>query len=816
MATENTLRYIKFDYQAQKDALQQRIRARYPKLWNDFLTGGFGTVVLDLVAWSMATLAFLVNRQAGEQFITTMTLRESAVRLGALTGYQLRGTTAAVVFCEATLQSTQSTQVQITKGTLVRTSDSSALPFEVSSTYAIESGELTPKTVIVKLDPTLAGANVLATTCAVTTNSANIDLADSTIDLTQYVQAGQTFQATGDTNTYTIESIEAAPGAVSNNRLVVTPAWAGSDGSVTAEIFDKRIQLVQGQSITDAFTAPTTDTISYSVKLSTTPVIEGSVSVTVNNEAWTRVDSLTLAAADDQAYSIRTLAVGSVIVTFGDGIFGAKLPTDATIEVNYRTGGGVTGNIDLNTVSTSITGIIPSTFSPVTIIVTNNTSSGSGGRNAETLEEARTNIPFATRTNDRAVTLDDYQTVAQSFSNPTLGSVSFARAAIRTENSLLEGNNVIIYAWTTSSGGGLVNLTPALKQSLQTFMQTKAMATDIIQIFDGSSRPVPVSLRFKTLSGFAVAAVQNSLEDTLKSIIQALRPGQALIYSDMVRKLDETFGVDSVNIATPIADLTPSNSTELFTVLQSDFVYELPRTGIGTPVSTADGVTSLYIAQLPVSPIQAWSLRLFLGLNELTVVPGATPGFAELYGDNLSGSTETLPDSIKLVDPESSQGFKSTVDLLTGQVRLWLKGAPGDLTMKLNQIGGYSNERTINIYVGYTGDNSQTKRREIRAALRSWGDGLPVGGAIYGSEVAGVRASKSNTTSVVKNITGVTGVTRIALETPGNNAVRTLAQDFEILKLGNIVLNNAIDVLVGLAIPAAVAIFTAWHSTFMC
>lgn len=794
MATENTLRYIKYDYQAQKDALQQRIRARYPKLWNDFLTGAFGTVILDIVAWGLATLAFLVNRQAGEQFITTMTLRESAVRLGALTGYQLRGPTAATVYCEAELQSAQGTQVQVTEGTLVRTSDSAAIPFEVADTYTIEPGALTPHTTVVRLDPSLAGANVLATTCAVENGSSNIDLADSTIDLTQYAQVGQTFQATGDTETYSIESIESAPGAVSNNRLVVTPAWTGSNGSVTAEIFDKRIQLVQGQTVVDSFTAPSTDTTSYSVKLSTTPVIDDSVSVTVNGEVWTTVESLMLAAADDEVFSVKTLATGSVILTFGDGTFGSKLPTDATIEVTYRTGGGVNGNIELNTISTSITGIIPSTFSPVTILVTNNTSSGSGGRDAETLEEARVNIPYATRTNDRAVTLDDYQTLAQSYSSPAYGSVSYARAAIRTENSLLEGNNVVIYAWTTSTGGGLVNLTPAMKQGLQTYLQSKAMATDIVSIYDGSSRPVPVSIRFKTLSGFTVTEVQNSLEDTLKAVIQALRPGQTLIYSDMVRKLDETYGVDSVNLATPIADLTPSNTTELFTVLKSDYTYELSRTGVGTPIITGDdGLTSLYIAQLPVSPIQAWSVRLFLGLNELTVVPGATPGFAELYGDDLSTSSEDEPDAIKLVDPESSQGYKSTIDLLTGQVRLWLKGAPGDLTMKLNQIGGYSVERPINIYVGYTGDNSQTKRREIRAALRSWGDGIPVGGAIYGAEVAGVRASKSSITSVVQNITGVTSVTRVALETPGNTAVRTLAQDYELLKLGNVVLNNQVD-----------------------
>lgn len=793
MAAE-TLRYIKFDFQAQKDALQQRIRARYPKLWNDFLTGGFGTVVLDIVAWAMATMAFLVNRQAGEQFIPTMTLRESAVRLGAFAGYQLRGPTAASVNCEAVLQSAQTALVTIPKGTLIRTSNTAALPFEAARDYSIVPGDLSPRTVIVNIDPALAGANVLATTVIVTNLSENVDLSDSTIDLTQYVQTGQTFQVTGDTSTYTIVGVEAAPGAVSNNRIVISPVWAGASNVTTAQVFDKRIQIVQGQTVADSFTAPSDDTTSFSVKLSTTPVIDNSISITVNDDLWTQVDSLTLAQLDTQAYMVRTFASGAVIVTFGDGQFGAKLPTDAVITATYRTGGGVDGNIDLSAINTSVTGIIPSTASPVTILVTNQTSTGQGGRDAETLEEARVNIPFSIQTHSTGVTLNDYQTLASQFKDPVLGSVAFARATTRPENGLLEGNIVIIYAWTTGQGGSLVNLSPPLKQALQTFLTSKSMATDQVLIFDGSSRPVPISLRFKTTSGFAVADVQNSVSDTVKAIIQALRPGDTLVYSDLVRKLDETLGVDSVNMATPVADLTPSNSTELFTVLQSDFVYNLTRNGLGVPVATTDdGSTSLYTAQLPVSPLQAWSIRLFLGLNELTVVPGATPGFAELYGDNLSVSTNALPDAAKLVDPEPAEGFKSTVNLLTGQVRLWLKGAPGDLTMKLNQVGGYSVERSINVYIGYNGDNTQARRREIRAALRSWSAGLPVGGAVYGSAVAGIRASKSSIQSVVEGITGVQNVTRVALETPGNNAVRSLAQDFELLKLGNVVLNNQAD-----------------------
>ncbi len=59
MPTESTLRYLKVDYQSHKDALLQRIRDRWPRNWNDFLANSFGIVLVDIVAWGLATLAFL-------------------------------------------------------------------------------------------------------------------------------------------------------------------------------------------------------------------------------------------------------------------------------------------------------------------------------------------------------------------------------------------------------------------------------------------------------------------------------------------------------------------------------------------------------------------------------------------------------------------------------------------------------------------------------------------------------------------------------------------------------------------------------------
>lgn len=779
MANDSTLRYLKLDFQSHRDALLQRVRSRWPLVWNDFLNNSFGMVLVDLIAWSTATLAFVINRTAGEMFVGSMTLRESAVRLGENVGYQLRGPSPAVVACEATLTSAQSAPVTVVKGTLIRTADATALPFEAVKDYRIEAGSLTPKETVVSIAPGLSGPKTLAAYCRVTQASSNVDLTDSAIDLAQYVEVGQVFQVEGNATEYVIQGIETAPGALSNNRMVLSAAYAGTTATVAATVFDRRIQFVQGQTITDRFVSPVADTPNYAVKLSRVPVIENTAEVVVNGEPWTQVPTLAGLRSTDAGYVVQTFATGESVVQFGDNVFGAQIPTEALILVTYRVGGGQAGNVGLNTINTSITGLIQSLNSPVTVTIKNQTSAGQGGRDAETLEEARTMIPYYVRANDRAVTLDDYQTIAQTFSSAVSGSVAYARAAVRTENAVLEGNVVAIYAWTTGSGGGLVNLSAPLKQAVQEYVQSKAVGTDYVLILDGDAKPVPLSLRFKTFSGFSVVETKALVEDQIRSIVNALRPGQPLIYSDFVRKLDAVYGVDRVNMATPLSDLAPASTIELFTPPQADYTYALPRNGQGTQAwSAPDGYNiGLYRAQLPVFPVLAWSFRLFLGSNELTVVPGLKPGEALVLGSNLS------------VNP----AYASTVNLLTGAVNLWLVGAPGDLTMKLVPVAGYSSERSVNVYVGYDGDNTQTTRREIRAALRAWSDNLAIGSTLYGVPVAGVLSSKSCVKEVVAGVTGVDAVHRVALDTPGNTADRIPALDYELLRIGNIIINNQLD-----------------------
>lgn len=787
MASESSLRYIKVDYQSHKDALLSRVRARWPRSWNDFLTNSFGIVLIDLVAWATSTLAFMINRIAGENFVSTMTLRESAVRLGALVGYTLRNPTPSTVLCEATLSSPVDSDVVLPAGLVVRSSQ--GLAFETDQEYVIEAGATAPRTLVALFDSTRTGTQVVNTFVLVTAGSRNVDVIDTTVDVSDIVRAGQSFNKQGDTVSYTIESLESVPGSVAvYTRMVLDRPWEGATEAVAGEVFDQRITLVQGLTVTDRFEAPSEElyTTSFVAKLSRTSVIDNGVRVTVNGEPWLRVGPSQMRGSTDRVFVLRTYPDGTSAVIFGDGRFGLRVPPDAVVDVTYRVGGGLAGNIRTGEINASVTGVISDTTGPVSIAVTNRTATGVGGRDAEGLEEARTAIPIYTKANDRCVTLSDYQAMATNFSDAGV-SVAYARAAVRTENALLEGNVVVLYGWTTGPDGGLVALPTQFKRSLADFLRTKAVGTDHVLVLDGTDRPVPLSLRFRVFSGFDIVDTRSLVVDTLRAFITNLRPGDTLLYSNFVRAIDEVLGVDTVEMATPIRDLTPANDMELFKVPDDTHVYPVTKNGAGTAVDATGAALSLYTAQLPVYPLAAWSFRLFLGSTELLVLPYLRPGFARVVGGTLSVDEVTDTDGDGLPD------HHSTVNLLTGSVRLWIRGVPGDLSMRLVSVTGYSTVRPINVYIGYTGDNTQSKRREIRSILKAWSDQLAIGQPVYAVRVPGIQASWTSLHDVMASIPGVETVSRVALETPGSVDERVLAANYELLRLGTITLNNTTD-----------------------
>jgi hypothetical protein len=234
-------------------------------------------------------------------------------------------------------------------------------------------------------------------------------------------------------------------------------------------------------------------------------------------------------------------------------------------------------------------------------------------------------------------------------------------------------------------------------------------------------------------------------------------------------------------MATPIANLSPSGPNELFTTIQDDFIYSIDRIYAGVVATSPldeNAALTIYTAQIPVSPVAPWSVKMYVGSTELAVIPDTQPGFARLYREGILSVSDQ---------------YRSTINLLTGLVTLYVVGSPSDMTMRLVSLQGYDQEKVTDIYIGYVGVNSQAKRREIRNALRTWLNGFGVGSALYASEVTGVVQSKANITDVVANVSDVTSVSRVSIGTPGNTSLKLTAGITEIIRPGNIVINNSID-----------------------
>lgn len=785
---------------------------------------------MDLIAWAMTTVAFILNRVASENFITTMTLRESAVRIGGLVGYKLHNPIPATVQCEAALSSAATATTQLATGTVINVPITGGnLTYELTADYFIDVGDTTPEQIVLTVSPTGTGPTVLNTQFTATVGSENLVLVDTTVDLTTYVAAGQYVLQIGASDSNQHRIIDIIPTATSTEPcvLVIDPPWGSTaswnetTGNISVTVIERRVTFVQGQTVNESYTLPSAASPGYVIRLGQTPVIDDSVTVTVNGSVWSVIDSLSLADSQAQNVEVKILSSGQSSVIFGDGIFGALPPISGSVSIKYRICNGAAGNINVNVINTTLIGQQPS--GQVTVTVSNTWSPGQGGMDQESLAQARNNIPAFVQTNGRGVTTNDYAALAALFSDPIFGSVSYARAVCNSVNSLLEGNVVTIYAWTTGPTGGLIPLSPSLQSSLAQYMATIAVGTDYVIVLDGTTTPAPIALMFEVSTGFTITTVANSITASIISIINANTPGDPIIFSNMVAQLNAISGVAALNIGTPLADLAPASSLEIFLPPDDTFQYTITSTQVNG--NTYQGI-------VPISPLTAWCFNVTVGSSQMLIIPDNKPGFARLVDTTGMlanydvGLLANLPQTINVSQTgdffyatDTQQLYRadtvlgsslvnptlfwnpvsvggSYVELATGTIVVSFKGDPQTITLSLITAQGYDTTRTISLFINYSGNNSLNVRNQIRSALRSWGTGLGIGDAIFANAITGANGqillavSRANVNDVVLSVPGVTGVNSVSLGSAANSAIRVDAGATELLKIGSITVNG--------------------------
>ncbi|WP_194918887.1 putative baseplate assembly protein [Catenulispora rubra] len=210
------------------------------------------------------------------------------------------------------------------------------------------------------------------------------------------------------------------PGDTVRTTLTLASALAYTYKRATVQIYGNVAAATQGASRDDPIGSGNAGTPNQTFKLwqapltwlpaGTTPSGAAStLQVRVNGVLWTEVDSFAGHGPAERIYTTSTASDGKTVVTFGDGVTGARLPTGTeNVRARYRVGLGRSGDVEAGQVTQLTT-------RPLGVSAVTNPVAGTGGADPDPPELARSNIPLALTALDRLVSVPDYEDFARSY-----------------------------------------------------------------------------------------------------------------------------------------------------------------------------------------------------------------------------------------------------------------------------------------------------------------------------------------------------------------------------------------------------------------
>jgi hypothetical protein len=279
-----------------------------------------------------------------------------------------------------------------------------------------------------------------------------------------------------------------------NSDGVISLAVADSESS--GSLIWNNLALLEGSLISQSgvFTA---DNTIQTIALTETPIAEKSVQVYIGHGssasgAWVEAENLYFASgSDDKIFQVSYNDDFTSTITFGDGNSGKNVPAGATYQVFYRAGGGSRGNISNGSINTIISTSGTSTEHPG---VMSNSSIATGGSDAESVESAKKYAPLTFKTQNRLVTLEDYNTFANTFIGPTGSS---AKATVATRKAYGSANIIDFYLLEKASDIQLQKASVSFKNAMIAEIELKKMITDEVVIVDGLIRTIDLAITLK-------------------------------------------------------------------------------------------------------------------------------------------------------------------------------------------------------------------------------------------------------------------------------------------------------------------------------
>jgi predicted phage baseplate assembly protein len=259
---------------------------------------------------------------------------------------------------------------------------------------------------------------------------------------------------------------------------------------------------------------------------------------------WQNRQFLYDSGANDRYY---TLERARGRVTFGDGNFGKIPPLGAAIRAKqYRTGGGLVGNLDSRTITQVLSAIpgVEAVFNP---------KPSEGGADAETLENLSLRGPQTLRHRGQAIAIQDYETMAKEASP----SVAVARAIPTTDASDRYRPGWVTLVIIPHSEAPRPIPSFGLREQVRKYIEARAaadlVAAQHIQVIAPDYLPVDVEVTIVPIDAAEAGAVETRVRSALNRFLHPLRgspegrgwqPGRDVFLSDVAAVIERVEGVD--------------------------------------------------------------------------------------------------------------------------------------------------------------------------------------------------------------------------------------------------------------------------------
>jgi hypothetical protein len=337
--------------------------------------------------------------------------------------------------------------------------------------------------------------------------------------------------------------------------------YTASESSVIVAVNDQvTIPVIQGEIIANEFVGTSNGSANQRFTLIKNNIDVDSITVQVfegpldtNNDptavSYTYVAQLSTTTYLDKVFTARVQSDGYTQILFGNSFNGMVPSTNATIIATYRTTDGAEGNLGTNKVSV-VNG------SPSTAVSIVSSTAMSGGANKESLESIRTNVARLYRTQDRAVSLQDYKDLALQTPGVSKSTATVTGSAV----TLYPVPHQTNYPPAPTSGQVIIPVTNSMAESIQNYFVDRSMVGVTASVVTGGAiggythyvycTPVYIRLEVHVLDNYVRSWVQNEVDVAIRELLsfENVSFEQLLTVGEVYRAALSATGVDYVTI----------------------------------------------------------------------------------------------------------------------------------------------------------------------------------------------------------------------------------------------------------------------------